>query len=424
MLRKVISFIKENKNRNGNENEKASENVEEQPLLWDPRNFCYVDRAFPDLFIRVHSRRTYKFYETNNPKVCNYTCEVQFDDKYRQLVCNMFAGNDTSNGEIVIGEWTMNFPRLKDPDGVVDTSVRIYSRAHKGKRLGYYGFLVFRLYLHLNQQSMCLWTDFPSKNIKWEDVYLNSQEWGDQYNFITELLLKHDPEKIIVLLTYSGVNRQVVFDFLNAKGAGVCKNLNINPTCFVNINGTDDKIGFKKDLVGALRKTMTVKMTDMLFNYQLFKVNYSASAAYVDFKFNGIPKHPMFIHKSFPTLIFERIGAAETEKKMCEYNIVDKEDHDRIRHRALVATHMDSNGCESVDISLSDENGNHVYSIVFSEIGPAVVTFTSVSRGKTECLKLYSYIILYDYQFLYRHLFSSEEETRERKNSGEEKGDD
>lgn len=408
------------KNKNKNKNEKGKKEEEEQLLLWDDRNFCYVDRAFPDLFIQVSDHRTYKFYETSDPNVCTYTCKVQFDSTYSQLECDMFAGNYTANGNVAIAEWSMAFPRYGKPDSHLHTSTKIRSSNYKGKRLGYYGFLVFRLYLHLNQQSVSLWTNFPSKNIKWEEVYLNANEWGDQYKFITEKLITDKTG----LETANGMNKEKVGNFLKTKPE--CENVFGVYTCFVTIerDNPTEQIGFKKDLVDALRKTFTVKMTDMLFNHRMSGATYSLMAAYLDFEFTGTPKHPMFIHKSFPTLIFERIGAVETEKKMCEYNIVDKEDHDRIRHSALVATHMDSNGCESVDISMLDENGNHVYSIVFREIGPAVVTFTSVPRGKTEGLKLYSYIILYDYQFLYRHLFSSEEQTKEGGSENEEKRDD
>lgn len=396
-MQRIASFLK-------NKKDEKIEKVEERLLLWDQDNYSYVDHAFPTVFIKVHNDHSYKFYETNNPKVCIYTCEVQFDDNNKELICNMFKGNDIINGSDIIAEWTMSFI-----DDQIHTSVHIYSRAYKGKRIGYFGFMVFRLHLHKNHQSFSLWTNFPSKQAPWEGVYHNSSVWGDQYKYVTKLLLA-DPEKVKTYLVYENtVNKRMVNELLE-------KNVGSN-VCAVNI-GRDDNAGFKKDLVKSLRSTFTVKMTSLLFNYSLSRASYSANAIYMDFVFDGTPKHPMFTHRDFPSLIFERTGNTES----CQYSIIDEKDHNKITHTCVA--NDDENG--EVTIIMFDSVGDHIFDIVFSDHGnvPCRETYESDKIRGTETLRLYSYIILYDYQFLHRHLFSSEEETRERKNSGEEKGDD
>lgn len=399
-MKRITSFL--------NEKHTVKNNTEKDLdlPLWDSRNFSYVDHLFPDITVKVLNNNKYSLTKKHESKTDEYLFGIGLSNESpHEITCYMFLTDVKMKKENEIAQWNMDFSTLTD----LQTHVLILKNEHKGKRFAYYGFLILKLHMHLNYQQFKIWCEFPSKTIPWHGVYYNSMQWGDQYKYVTGILL-NEPNKFKDCLTCDAGD---INDFMFDNNG--CKKMTV-------VIGKNDTGELQKKFINALKKTFTVKMTGMLFNYILSEASYSSQEILLKFEFNGIPKHQAFKHSAYPSFVFERIGIISSQpENLCNYNIINTEDFYRVYYKCVVYTKNNGGFMNQVIMELQDNFGDRLLEVIFKEDGPSSVTFRSSAVRGIETLKLLCYIILYDYQFLYRHLFSSvEQEKRDKEEEKEE----
>lgn len=331
------------------EKHQEQDHEDETDLLCASKNYQYRDPFFPDIFILKLSNDVYKICTLSGE--IKYTCYVQEDEyEYNDFVCKMYEGDDDKPRRDIIGHWTIKIPIDSNN---IETSVIVYLGKNKGQRLGYYGFLVLRLYLYLNPEKIGI--RFPSKTKKWRDFLLRSSEWRDQYDYVFAYMLKQanipfnvntDGPKLFEKQTelfnkYGIIENSIGFNF----------QLPLKST--VQETSLDK---FSRIFKSALEKTFTVKMLDRLFNYKLHDAFIGTLRIEIGAEFAGSVRYPVFTHRHCPEVLFKRIDnesyyVIETTTDLIKFRLVFKR---KRNEQEMDVTVLDASGAEQIMVSVKD----------------------------------------------------------------------